>query len=140
MDWSSIIYFLTAYYIDQGLISRRKRFNHVYESVERYRIYDEDILNYDKYKFTVNDIGNIALKSDEILISDVDFSDNYTNFIDDRNIEMLKFMFLHWDIPRINDEDISNLSLDNFTAKSIPLTTKRKLSSKDYFDDFDLED
>lgn len=140
MDWSSIIYFLTAYYIDQGLISRRKRFNHVYESVERYRIYDEDILNSDKYKFTVNDIGNIALKSDEILISDVDFSDNYTNFIDDRNIKMLKFMFLHWDIPRINDEDISNLSLDNFTAKSIPLTTKRKLSSKDYFDDFDLED
>lgn len=135
-DWGSIKYVMLNYYLNNEIITSNKRFSCIFNEVNCAEVLGSEISWCENHKFLKKDIGNIFLRGEFVNIDEVEISD--ISDLNNRSIDLIRFMFFYWSIPRVDDIDVSEINLMEFTSNSIGSTdVKRVFSADDSDSDFD---
>lgn len=114
-DWPALKYLLLRYEKVRGSIDY-DRFIIAHEELEIHSLYKPEISTADeKTKHLTNDIGNYTLVAGSKPLI------NPQEEIIDRGVDIIEFMFLHWDIPRDTFGEIIEINPLEFLSKNIKI-------------------
>ena len=137
VGFGAIKYFALTYYIANDIISNNLGFGYICNNTDCITLDYDDFSWNEEDKYLKIDIGNIFISSDRIWMDDKEVT--CKGDVIDRSAELIRFMFIHWDIPRVNDNNLSSSGIDQFTSASIEMSDSSVLNSSEDQDD-DQED